>query len=729
MKILIISLLFSSAISVEYAILYDSILTDEANSIANLYNNQVDPDFQLATSIYSNVDIDDNYNNETPYSERIKQFITEELIEKNPDLKYILILGDESSFPPIYNNCLFQPNENCPSDDFYGQTDNNPVIPKVSFGRIPSSNPVMVANFVNKLSNFLLNPTIGKWRDRAILIADDENKNNSPPSSEIQHTINSDILYDILSPYMSVKTQYGIDYEPETTVNGLSHSELNQEIINNINRGTALINYIGHGDESSLSAEKIIDMERDMPQISVDNNKLGLWIVGTCKFGQYDNDLCMAEELISDTDGAIGVISTTRKIQSSYNICFLENLFNAYTDHFDNSNNEIIRIGDIIKIAKNASCSFYEGNIFHLFGDPALPIFSSKQFTDYESPPIPSDIIIGNTENINIMDYSVGNITVQFTDYENFNLITDTNGNQNYDENEDLQAIYTTPGYEIANINFTENSCYNIPLDASCNDCDLKVSAYYQDSNSYNGISYVKNNVDFTSNINSLNITDSDGPEIIFKNDSFELYDNSVIQNNSNLNIQLSDPSGINIYQGIGGHSLRYWFNDEIESNQINPDSFIYNNSCLGSGYLEIAIPEKYKGKNTLHFEVWDNYNNRGYKSIYLNILDINQENKLIDNFLALPNPFKEKTYFSFQVSKPEILPVNLDIKIFNLNGKLIKSIKENNIQQNFKTINWDSTNNQNLKVPNGTYILYVKIISYNSNQTEIQKHIITKVR
>ena len=101
-------------------------------------------------------------------------------------------------------------------------------------------------------------------------------------------------------------------------------------------------------------------------------NKLGLWIVGTCKFGQYDNESCMAEELTLDRDGAIGVISTTRKIQSAYNICFLENLFNAYTNHFNSSSNEVIRIGDIMNSAKNATCNYYEGNIFHLFGDPAM---------------------------------------------------------------------------------------------------------------------------------------------------------------------------------------------------------------------------------------------------------------------------------------------------------------------------------------------------------------------
>ena len=55
--------------------------------------------------------------------------------------------------------------------------------------------------FVEKLSNFLLEPTIGAWRDKALLIADDEHKNGVNQACEIKHTINSDILYDILYPY------------------------------------------------------------------------------------------------------------------------------------------------------------------------------------------------------------------------------------------------------------------------------------------------------------------------------------------------------------------------------------------------------------------------------------------------------------------------------------------------------------------------------------------------
>ena len=195
------------------------------------------------------------------------------------------------------------------SDDFFTTSNSINAPPTISIGRIPSSDINKVNTFVDKLTEFLLSPTIGEWRDKAILIADDENKSGENEACEINHTKNSDIIYDILSNFMDVKTFYGIEYESIMTSDGLEHIDLNQDIINEINQGFALINYIGHGDQRKLSAEKIISLE-DLSDIVINDNKFGLWVVGTCKFGQYDNELCMAEELIADQDAAIGVIST-----------------------------------------------------------------------------------------------------------------------------------------------------------------------------------------------------------------------------------------------------------------------------------------------------------------------------------------------------------------------------------------------------------------------------------
>ena len=704
----------SIILSLEYAILYDDNLYEQATSISNLYNSQVEDDFKLNTETFSNTYIEQNYTGNT-YSEKIKDFINH-LENTYNELKYILILGDEISFPPIYTS------NDIPSDDFYFQAINQLNLPpQISIGRIPSSNIEQINNFVTKLTSFLLNPTIGSWRDTAMLIADDEYKNGENEACEIKHTLNSNIIYNILSPYMNVKTFYGVEYNSVTTSDGLYHNELNEDIINQINQGVALINYIGHGDQRSLSAEKIIDMERDMSQLSVDSNKLGIWVVGTCKFGQYDNEACMAEELITNEDASIGVISTVRSVSSNYNIDFLDFMFTSYVNHFSNS--DILRLGDIVKEAKNNSYNnnpnFYQGYLFHLFGDPALPIFSSKQ--QDLSQFTPNSIDIGEIYNIDMNNYNLGSLEISFNDYE---IGPFYYGEPTASCNGELN--YTVPGSNIFKDSFLENSCYIIPIDAiSCSDCTSRMQLYYQNEGMYNGISYIKENVEIDAN-DPILISDNTGPEITFSNANYNLYNNSTISANSEITVNITDSSGVNIYDGIG-HNMRYWFNDEVESYQINSNEFYYNDACSGSGNLKITIPQEYLGQNTFYFEAWDNYNNRTLESIELDILNKNRTDKLISNFLNLPNPFKNNTHLTFQVHDVSNLPIDLKIKIFDLDGKILKNMEFYNINQNFNSITWDGQDNLNRELPNGTYLMYATFSSYDKEQSI--KHILTKVK
>ena len=711
MKSLFLYLHISFLFSLEYAIIYEENLYDAASSIANLYSNEVQDDFKLNTEIFSKNHIETFSGNSM--EDKIKTFIVT-LKEQNQDLDYILILGDENSFPPIYTN------SGIPSDDFFTTSSNNLNLPPaISIGRIPSSDSNQINIFVEKLTTFLLSPTVGSWRNKAILIADDENKSGENEACEINHTKNSDTIYDILSNSMEIKTFYGVEYEPVMTSDGLEHTQLNQDIINEINDGFALINYIGHGDQRKLSAEKIIKIE-DLPQISENDNKFGLWVVGTCKFGQYDNESCMAEELIANENAAIGVISTVRAISSTYNTNFLTYLFSEYANHFNSA--EIIRIGDIIKNSKNTSYennSFYQGYVFHLFGDPALPIFSSKQNLNYN---FPQDITLIEQNIIeNESEYDLGNLIVSFNDQETDVLEYGTPTNLC-----DGQLSYTKPGDIIFKNNFTESSCFNIPLDAiNCTNCDLKIRLNYQNNLSYNGTFTLSDNINLITEIEEIELLDNEGPIISFNHENFTLNDNSILPSNSAIEVSLEDPSGINIFEGIG-HNMRYWFNNSIESYNIPIDSFNYSNACSGFGETNINLSDDQLGDQKIFFEAWDNLNNRTVDSISLHIGEKKYQNHVIDNFINIPNPFRDITYFTYHVPDASHLPINLDITILSLNGDLIKNIKTNG-DNPFNSIIWDGKDSKNNPVPNGSYLIKVQALSSMGIKQE-QIHIVSKI-
>ena len=74
MRFLFIYILFSSILPIQYAIIYDDSLFEQADAIKNLYNNQINANFKLETEIFSNTYINNNYTNDN-ISEKTQSFI------------------------------------------------------------------------------------------------------------------------------------------------------------------------------------------------------------------------------------------------------------------------------------------------------------------------------------------------------------------------------------------------------------------------------------------------------------------------------------------------------------------------------------------------------------------------------------------------------------------------------------------------------------------------------
>ncbi len=199
------------------------------------------------------------------------------------------------------------------------------------------------------------------------VVADDMYDSCSYESGESSHTKNSDAIYDSLNTLLPILPFYGIDYPLRS---GCAHPNLTGDLIRTINNGVALINYIGHGDPETWAGEQLISKSRDLPLIQVDDNKLAIWIAGTCSFGKYNGENSFMEALLFKEDGAIALVATTDAVGYTENSNYLNNIF-GLTDsqgiqQFVNGNSPV-RLGELVLNAKNGSY-----HKFHTFGDPAL---------------------------------------------------------------------------------------------------------------------------------------------------------------------------------------------------------------------------------------------------------------------------------------------------------------------------------------------------------------------
>ncbi len=95
----------------------------------------------------------------------------------------------------------------------------------------------------------------------------------------------------------------------------------------------------------------------------------------------------------------------------------------------------------------------------------------------------------------------------------------------------------------------------------------------------------------------------------------------------------------------------------------------------------------------------------------------VNDKLSLIDVY-NYPNPFSDQTYFTFRLSQ---IPDKLDIKIFTISGRLIKSIvlKDSQLNYDFNRIQWDGRDEDGDKIASGVY-LYKIILHKNDTATSI---------
>ena len=705
-RIIIIFCLLNFLSAVDYLILTPISLINAAEEIQDIYSSDIEKSYYLDIEIKTIDSMSDL---------EINEFVNNK-ISNNSNLKYLLILGDEN------NSCYYtQPvscgdnNQDYPTDDYYSSIDPTHFLdnsvdnkPRLATGRIPAANLNQAITYINKLRYYLENTNHGSWKNKILLVSDDENKNGADIEDEIRHTQNSNIIYEKISDITFPKTLYGPMYESTYSGGERRLPELTNDIISNLNNGVALINYIGHGDPEKWSAEHIINKDRDINLINIQNNKLPIWIAGTCSFGRYDEVESMAEALLFETNGAISIVGASRSINESVNKQFSEQLFENIKFYIEDQN-ETLRLGDIFLNAKNSlSDSYYSflcngGYLFDILGDPAIPLpFAKKkeEINELLNNDLPSQLETLGTYNFNS---SAAYSYIEILDQEEQVTILFEQG--------EVALEFTQSSNIIYNSEYTGETCFTVSKDMSE---DLVFIRYYSEDLNLNNFISTSNLIEII-NTNENEINDIDGPNISFLLDNMNLESNSYISNKSNITIEITDDNGINTSPNIG-HGIRYGFNDINKlDNILDNGDYTFLNNCNGIMF-EIEIPENSNNEIKLFIESWDNVNNKTLDSLKLNIASQFNDDKIF-NVYNFPNPLSNRTFFTYQIKDFSEGEISTKINIYTQNGILVKSITNKSNQfNNFISIEWDSKNASDDLLPNGTYLYTLNIMFDNES-------------
>ncbi len=582
-------------------------------------------------------------------------------------------------------------------DDDLTDTSNR-SLPELAIGRYPARSISDVENYVEKLLDYEQNPEPGIWRQRVTLVADDAARpepNSGSISTGKSHTEYSELLMHYIAPGINVEKLYMMEYpeESDASAYGVIKPAATQALFDLLNRGTAILSYIGHGSPNLWAQERLLDQSRGDINFIDTGNRLPIWIAATCSWGHFDeiDNEAFSEEIIrSKANGAAAIISTSRAISVIGNANYVTAIFRKIFPNYTVTDQPI---GYVLQAVKTG---YIEGELFHLFGDPAMPL------------PLPAETvsITGiNPDTIRTLEPATftGTQNISNQGGTGFVIVQDADRTVTRDyviasQNESL--TYTLPGgilfrgqFSVTSTDFS--SQIRIPKDITYSSDPGKMIVYFQsnDDKPLEALGY-RNQLLFTGGGGT---SDNTGPLISFETATGrQLQSNDHLKETDGLKIRISDPTGINM-AGEVGHGIILTDNINEEENDITVD-FLYDLNSITTGTVDIS---RYITNRNIDYTVtaWDNANNPSENNI---ILSLSQSEKLrLYQVLNFPNPFSNSTQFTFEITAD----AEVMVSIYTLGGRKIKTIEREYFAAGYHHLDWDGRDDNGGILANGVYL------------------------
>ncbi len=568
--------------------------------------------------------------------------------------------------------------------------------------RWPVRNVYEINTILTKIKQYESPTNFGFWRTNITLVADDEVGKFNNETFHVTHT--EELEKNCIPPLFHRSKIYLWDYP---LVNGRKPA-VNDAIVNSINKGTLLINFVGHGNPDAWAHEYVFSRTGDLPRLN-NYDRLPLFFTASCAIGFFDDPKRegMAEDLlIQPNGGAIGVVSATRLVYASENALFNQKVFDVLLYNDSLSTCEAIYTAKLLRQYGPWPVPQPEKNdrAYLFFGDPYLKLGMPQLDVEFSETP-DSLIALGLTQiagriinKQNEVHSRDGVLLINVYDSERdmtYRLV-DNNGvvTQKIDYTVTGPTIYR--GSATITGGFFDFEFVS-PLDISYGGKGAKIVVYAMfDSTDAAGL------IDsLTVSDSIVALSDSTGPtiEYAFPNRN-NFVSGDLISKMDVLEITASDLSGINLTGGLG-HGITLEIDDQSENTVNLTNLFEYNQNDHTTGKVVYPLESLVSGKHTFKIKAWDNANNSAAIEFSAEVLA--GEKLAIVNLLNYPNPMKESTRFSLELTRPA---EKLILEIFTLSGRRIKSFGPLHLQPGYyDDIVWDGHDASGDRVATGVYI------------------------
>lgn len=689
----------------------------------------------ISAAVFTQEQVFNEFSSGTPDPTAIRSFM-KMLYDKAQDdeervaPRYLLLFGDgcfdnrglmSSSYSSPRNLVLCYQRGNgstsIPADDYYGMLADNDAKSfsinnsscQVAVGRLPFVTAAQAEGVVAKIEAYMKNDQLGAWKSKACIIADD-NEGKQSNSSYNEFVSYGEGLSKIITkacPSIVQRKVYHDSYNRVAESSGNRYPEVEKLILENVNKGSMLINYIGHSNAINWAAEKTFTQSQ---VASLTNKKLGVWFSASCEFSEYDNytTSCGESLVLAPNGGAIAVVATPRLVYAYDNDIFDKEFCRAFF-----SQTPDMTIGDVMVQAKNQVLSEIRVK-YPLLGDPALHINfpTERVFTDSISLDTANALskvkVFGHIEGESGKDAAFnGRVMINVYDKEQVRSTkgnyTDSNGNPMKADFSDYPSVLFSGSADVVNGEF--NFEFVVPNDISYNYGFGRITYYAYDEDdkveaigNYNEI-VIGGSLDYA-------VVDTVGPKILAYINTPSFRSGDVVGSNPVFVAHISDENGINASNVGVGHDITLSLNgsDPVALNE----NFAYTVGSCTDGTVTYKLSNLPDGVYTLYFKVWDLLNNSSTRSVSFEVK--NEKAPHIDAVSAFPNPAVNETNILVKYDRP-LSNVDYVLSIFDSNGRFVNVLTgSENSDAGLVSIPWNLKTASGHRVEPGIYIYRVEL-------------------
>ena len=596
-----------------------------------------------------------------------------------------------------------------PPDDGTTSTTMPLDLPDLACGRLPALDAAEARDMVARCIAAGRNPEPGAWRNRVMLAADDLYipSNAYPSDDERDHTDEAELIAENFVPTsLDVIKTFGCDYAFPPGSRG--KPAMNRDIVDELNRGTTIFYYVGHGSQDKLGDEGYF-FTADIAGVT-SGMKRPVFMAFSCDVGVYDSIVrrSMAEEFVAaDQGGAAAAVCASEVSYKSSNEDLTDYFFAALFPGREVS--AATTLGGSLLAAKGSFASSWGRNNsqrYTIFGDPAhrLPhpvndLTFATDTGDTLRPGLRQEVGLDPTAPGGLVDAGDSwDLRAEDSAWETHYIYFDSKSD--WEDNIVHDEPWIKRGQPAARL-------YGV-LDAA----DMRIPFKTPTQSRTGQIGRIRLLVGSGSDLRVASnvvpvvrsplgaVDDLIGPEITlgFEDDRYRVTPGTV------LAASLRDTSSIAVLGTAPGNSISLEFDDSGYLVDVT-ESFVFEAGTHERGHFEFPLPADLElGSHTVHLVAADALGNVGVDSVSFEMVAAGTSG--IHDVTLFPNPTPGPCRLIFELVNP--MEVRWDI--YTVAGRRVVTVVpgDGRIQGPGPVIlEWDGRDAERDEMANGTY-LYV---------------------